>query len=235
MDHVTDDDERRLLQSVERLDAQRRRRSIVLAIVPLVAAGILVVTSARVIARLQIEQQQANADRVAAAAQADALKATVSDAARQLAAAVQAVSAIESLIESKESYLRTLDEARFLIDMRMRFDAVHTALDAIGAAAPELAIARPWRRWVTVIASGTDPGRLGPPASFAACEQPDGRLERFRTPNGLVALAISGDGSFTTAYRETVRLQKAGCAPGAYFADTEKWQHVGDFDGKPPA
>jgi hypothetical protein len=136
------------------------------------------------------------------------------------------VSAIEALIESKQSYLRTIDEARFLIDVRMRFDSVHMALDAVSAAAPELAKARPWRRWVTVIKSARQPSQLTAPSNLRECLGSEEKLVSFRTPNGWLALVLPGDGSFTTAYRQTVRLKDTGCVPGAYVADTEKWERI---------
>ena len=226
MNSVQPSDERRILDTIAGLDARRRRRSIVLTILPLVAAVVLVAIASQAISRLQAEQRKTAAERAALASQTESLKRAMAEVGRQLTGTVEAVSAIETLIESKQSYLRTIDEARFLIDVRMKFDSVHTALDAVAAVAPELATMHPWRRWVTVVKSARRTSELGSPSSLPACLKPQERMATFRTPNGMLALALLGDGSFTTAYRQTVRLKESSCVPGAYFANSEKWERV---------
>jgi uncharacterized protein with GYD domain len=221
-------DERQILDAIAGLDTRRRRRSLVLTALPLVAAIILVVVAGQAIRQLQDEQRQATAASAALEAQTTSLKRTMAEVGRQVTGVVEAISAIEALIESKQSYLRTIDEARFLIDVRMKFDAVHAALDAVSTAAPDLAKVRPWRRWVTVVKSAREPSELAIPSNRLECLESQKELIVFRTPNGMLALVILGDGSFTAAYRQTVRLRDAGCVPGAYFADTEKWTLVSD-------
>ncbi|MGB7624433.1 MAG: hypothetical protein WBN92_18970 [Terriglobia bacterium] len=218
--------ERRMLEVIAALDAKRRRRSIILTTLPLVAAVVLVTTASGVIYRLQAEQRRTAIERAALANQMDSLNSAMVNVGRQLTSVVEVVSGIEALVESKESYLRTIDEARFLIDVRMKFDSLHAALDAVSAAAPELPKVRPWRRWVTVVKSAHRLSELTAPSKLASCLETQESLATFRTPNGMLALALVGDGSFTTAYRQTVRVNEKGCVPGAYFADTQRWERV---------
>ena len=226
-----------LLRTTEAAVLRQRRRSLLLTSLPIIAAVVFVIITSNQIKVLEDERRQRDiqirelrAQTVEAEAQEAKLQATMVQAGQHLTELIRATTQIEDLIESKQSFLRSLDEARFLIDIRMRFDSVHEALDRLGTIAPQLQAARHWRSWVTVLASGKSPGSLAVTNAMRECLGLSARTAILRTPNGLFALAALGDGTFTTAYRLTVLLQSRGCAPGAYFASTEGWTDTGPTD-----
>lgn len=207
------------------LDRQRRRGWI-FTFVPVAGAIAFVIVVGTQTANLESERVKQQEAARQAQERKKALEDAISNVGRQLTDLVRATSEIETLIESKQSFLRTLDEARFLIDVRMKFDSIHSALDRLAAISPELKVVRPQRNWVTVVASGNAPASLTVTDGLRPCLGPSDRTAVFRSPNGLHALAVLGDGTFTTAYRLTVSYQSKGCAPGAYFASTDGWIEV---------
>lgn len=136
---------------------------------------------------------------------------------------VMATRDIERLIESKESYLRTIDEARFLIDVRMKFDEINKRIDKISLSYPQISTVKDCRQWVTIVESSQDISGLRTDAARWRSVYGKLKVAIFKCPNGFYALALISDGSFTTAYRLTVSLHENGRAPGAYFARSENW------------
>lgn len=130
---------------------------------------------------------------------------------------------IERLIESKESYLGTIDEAMFLIDVRMKFDEINKRIDKLSLTYPAIATFKDRRQWITIVKSSKDISSLRTAATVWLSEYGKSKVAIFKSLNRFYALALIGDGTFTTAYRLTVSLQKNGRAPGAYFAGNENW------------
>ncbi len=219
-----------MLDTTDKALARQRRSALLFTALPVVGAIVFVAVVTTQIGRLESERgrlatqtRDLEARTAHAEAQEAKLSAALSDAGQQLNALIEATTAIENLIESKQSFLRSLDEARFLIDIRMRFDSVHGALDRLGSIAPQLKTARPWRPWFTVLASVTSPAGLILSDTMRRCLSPSDETVVLRSPNGLYALVVRRDSTFTTAYRLTVLLQEQGCAPGAYFASANGW------------
>lgn len=226
MADMTPSKESDMLRVTEIALARQRRRAWWLTMLPTAGAVVFVGVVTTQVQRLEAERQELAHQASEAEMQQATLSAALRDAGQELTALVAATSAIEELVESRESFLRSLDEARFLIDIRMRFDSIHLAIEALAEIAPGLTEVRPWRTWVAVIASAKSPIDLQITDAMAPCVGPDERSAVLRSPNGFYALVLPGDGTFTSAYRTSVSLQERGCAPGAYFADAEDWPPV---------
>jgi hypothetical protein len=155
--------------------------------------------------------------------EAESLRNDVRQAGVQLIAVATTASEMERFIESKESFLRSLDEARFLIDIRMRFDSLHADMLRVAEASPGILDVRPQRRWVTVVRSSKSPVDLRTLAPRWVARYGADQVGLYRSQNGYYALALLGDGTFTSAYRLTEALHRDGRAPGAYFASAPDW------------
>jgi predicted RNase H-like nuclease (RuvC/YqgF family) len=130
---------------------------------------------------------------------------------------------VERLIESKQSYLRTLDEARYLIDLRMKFDSLNSELQQLSQNIPEIKKITDQRRWITIVKSSRELDSLRLSAMPWIAKYGKDKVAIYKTGNGFYALAVLTDGSFTKAYRLTVDLMKTGEARDAYFDDSADW------------
>lgn len=200
-----------------------RRRTLLFTMLPVIAGILLTAYASRTIASLSEREARALAEQRTLQRKADSVTALMGTVGSQFLAVTQALAGLQSFIESKASYLRTVDEARFLVGVRMRFDSLHTALGEVATIAPGLSAAWPQRYWAVVVASAPDSASLL--ARIPQWRQTAGTdsIGVYRTPNGQYALALLSDGSFTTAYRLTVTLQRSGRAPGAYFEQMQGW------------
>ena len=191
--------------------------------IPIAIAVVLVAWTRREVthARVEVEKARQEVDRLQH--QADSTNQQLRDATTKLISIATVAKEIETLIESKKSYLRTIDEARFLIDVRMKFDALNSELLKLSESFPAMRTISDNRKWVTVVKSSRDLNDLKTAASAWIADYGRSNVAIYQTPNGFYALAVQGDGTFTQAYRLTVSLFRSGRARDAYFAETSGW------------
>ena len=154
--------------------------------------------------------------------QKNQLDATLSTVAGKLSEILKLSQEVEDFIEQKESYLRTLDEARFLINLRMKFDEIHGQFEGLADALPDISQLDRGRSWVAIVASSRSLEASRATARRWTEVYGQGQVAVYLASNGYYAVAVVGDGTFTTAYRLTVKLQQDG-APHAYFASSKDW------------
>ena len=211
-----------LLQKVEERERTARRRAVSYTVIPIICVGILLwVTGSQVVSaqrELSIIQQKLEAARK----EVKTLDAKFTETGSKLREIVEVAHEMEEFIEKKESFLRSLGEARFLIDIRMLFDKINVQFAELSKIMPEMPPLGRGRTWLTIVGSykALDEAKR----SAARWIQLYGRdqVAIYSAPNRYYALAIKGDGSFTAAYRLTVGIQKQS-APDAYFASSQNW------------
>jgi TolA-binding protein len=212
-----------LVATIAEREQRARKRAVLYTLIPIFVAAILVIWTGKYLsqARAEVEGVQEQVD--ALQRKAESLNAQLQDSATKLVDIAKVATQIESLVESKQSYLRTIDEARFLIDLRMKFDSLNAEILKLSATAPALRSINRDRRWVTVVKSLRELAPLKEAASTWVSAYGKPSVAIYRTPNGFYALCVLGDGSFTQAYRLTVSLMQSGRATDAYFADANSW------------
>jgi hypothetical protein len=104
----------------------------------------------------------------------------------------------------------------------MKFDEIHGQFEGLADAMPEITQLDRGRSWVAVVASSKSLGECKASAGQWAAFYGKGQVAVYLASNGYYAVAILGDGTFTTAYRLTVKLRHDG-APHAYFASSKDW------------
>jgi DNA repair exonuclease SbcCD ATPase subunit len=212
-----------LLEEINVKERQARRRAVIYSMIPIAVAVVLVAWTAREVAHARAEVEKAEKEVGRLQQQADSANQQLRDAATKLVGIATATREIETLIESKQSYLRTIDEARFLIDIRMKFDALNSDLLKLSESFPAMETIADNRKWVTVVKSSRDLNDLKTAAPAWIADYGRSNVAIYRTPNGFYALAVPGDGTFTQAYRLTVSLMRSGRARDAYFAEASGW------------
>ena len=220
----------RLMQAIAERERGVARRATLLTVVPAVLAIVLVSYTAWSVERTRVKLVDVRRQLAVAAdsvkilkAEADRLRHEAAEAGAQLTSVATTASEIERFIERKQSFLRNPDEVRFLIEIRMRFDSLNADLLRVAQASPGILDARPHRRWVTIVRSDSRPDWLRVQARRWVTRYGADKVALYRSQNGYYALALTGDGTFTSAYRLTESLQKSGEAPAAYFASATDW------------
>lgn len=205
-----------ILTEIAERENRARNRSILFSLVPVVMAVLLLAWTANYLNNARHELEQLREEK-------SAIERKLETASDNVVAVATITRQLEKLIESKESYLRSLDEAQFLIDARMSFDSVNKEIRQLSNSFPELEKFNDSRRWVTVIRSSK--GIDGLKQSAISLEEQFGKnnIGIYKTPNGYFGLVVRTDGTFTQAYRLTVSLKKTGKAPDAYFAESSGW------------
>jgi hypothetical protein len=198
-----------------------RRRTAILTIVPIIAATLVlgVVWNRVAAARDELAQITQELDR--SRDQASQVETKLRNTQVALSEIIQITRQMEEFIEKKESFLRTIDEARFLISVRMLFDRINTQYRGLSKVFPDLPPLSE-RQWVAIMASSRDLQMLRTLSKDLASRLGQTDVAIYLAPNGFYALAIRGDGTFTTAYNNTVDAQNKGI-PGAYFAQSSDW------------
>lgn len=169
-------------------------------------------------AKLQAVQEELRASQESQ----EKLDRTLATVAVRLSETMRLSHEVEEFIEQKEPYLRTVDEARFLINLRMKFDEIQEQFGALADALPEIPQLDRGRSWVAVVKSSKSLKESRASARQWAARFGGRQVAVYLASNGYYAVAIVGDGTFTTAYRLTVKLQRDG-APHAYFASSKDW------------
>ncbi len=208
-----------LLEEIKRKERLARRRAVVYTMIPIVAAVVLIAWTAREVRRANSEVETARQKVVSLQHQADSANRQLQEAATNFVGIAAATKEIESLIEAKQSYLRTIDEARFLIDIRMKFDVLNSDLLKLSSSFPTMQAVTDRRKWVAIVRSSKDFDSLKAASRDWIAAYGAADVAIYRTGNGYYALAIPGDGTFTQAYRLTVSLIRSRRATGAYFAE----------------
>jgi hypothetical protein len=212
-----------LIEEIERRERLARRRALVYTAVPILVAIAMVVWTSYEVNRARNRVQDAEHQLAVLQRQADWANQQLKEAADNFVSIATATKEIESLVESKQSYLRTIDEARFLIDIRMRFDVINRDLLQLSATFPAVRYLSDHRKWVTVVKSSSDLNSLRAAARSWIAEYGTSEVAIYRSSNGYYALAILGDGTFTDAYRLTISLIRSGRSADAYFAGANQW------------
>jgi hypothetical protein len=195
-----------------------RKRAAILTLIPVIVSALIFSYVAYAVnsARRELASVRHKAESVTQHVQAE-LKKTE----RAFAEIVQIKDEMQEFVERKQSFLRTLDEARFLISIRMMFDRIDAQYRDTAKFLPGLPPLNE-RRWVTVLMSSRDLSKLKRAAEGWSQRVAKTELAIYASQNGYYALVIKGDGSFTFAYNKTVELQKSG-TPGVYFAESKDW------------
>jgi len=212
-----------LLEEISTKERQARKRAVIYSLIPVTVAVVLVALTAWEVAKARVEVEKATQEVRRLQHQADSANQQLRDAAMKLVDIALATKEIETLVESKQSYLRTIDEARFLIDIRMKFDALNSDLLKLSETFPAMQELADNRKWVTIVKSSRDLNELKSAAQAWIADYGRSNVVIYQTPNGFHALAVRGDGTFTQAYRLTVSLIRTGRARDAYFAEVSGW------------
>jgi hypothetical protein len=212
-----------LLEEISAKERRARRRAVIYSMIPIAVAVVMVTWTAREVAQARVEVDKARLVVGRLQHQADSANQQLRDAVTKLVSIATVTKQIEALVESKQSYLRTLDEARFLIDIRMKFDALNSDLLKLSESLPAMQTIADNRKWVTVVKSSKDLNDLKAAAPAWIADYGQSNVAIYQTPNGFYALAVRGDGTFTQAYRLTVSLIRSGRARDAYFVEASEW------------
>jgi hypothetical protein len=202
-------------------ETRHRRRAVVLTLIPIIVGALVLGYVAYAVTGARRELASVRREMMAATSETQRAQLELKKASRTLTQILQITNEMQEFIERKQSFLRTLDEARFLISIRMMFDRIDTQYRDAAKYLPELPPLNQ-RRWVTVLMSSRDLSALKLSAQAWSQRVPKTDLAIYASHSGYYALVIKGDGSFTFAYNKTVELQKSGTA-GAYFAESENW------------
>jgi hypothetical protein len=212
-----------LLSKVAQKERLARKRAVLYAMVPMVVAAILVVWTGRYLNRAKRDVDDARQEVEQLRNQRDLLNKQMGEVAGKLIDIATVARQMEGLVESKKSYLRSPEEARLLIDIRIKFDSLNTEIVGLSETFPAVRTIGNGRKWVTVVKSNTDLKMVEEAAPSWIADYGAQSVAVYRTPNGFYALALLGDGSFTQAYSRTVSLIKSGRATDAYFEDAGGW------------
>ncbi|MEJ2658855.1 MAG: hypothetical protein P8012_16985 [Desulfobacterales bacterium] len=203
---------------------------VIYTIIPVFVAVILIwITSSKVInSKNELHNIQTRMDSLKieldnTKAKADTLDIKLTETISSISKIVSISHNIEDFIESKESFLRTLDEARFLINIRMLFDEIDSNFSEISELSTKIPELDRDRFWITIISSSKSLKDLKNEAKSWVDEYSNDQVAIYKSSNDYFALALKGDGSFTEAYRQTVKLQQSGKAYDAYFASSRDW------------
>jgi hypothetical protein len=142
-----------LLEEISAKERRARRRAVIYSMIPIAVAVVMVTWTAREVAQARVEVDKARLVVGRLQHQADSANQQLRDAVTKLVSIATVTKQIEALVESKQSYLRTLDEARFLIDIRMKFDALNSDLLKLSESLPAMQTIADNRKWVTVVKS----------------------------------------------------------------------------------
>ena len=193
----------------------------VLTMIPIIVGALTLSYVAYAVNSARRELASVQHERAEAASKTLQAQAELKKAERSLTEIVRITQEMQEFVERKQSFLRTLDEARFLISIRMMFDRIDAQYQEAAKNLPGLPPLNE-RRWVTVLMSSRDLSKLKHAAEDWSKRIAIADLAIYASQNGYYALVIKGDGSFTFAYNKTVELQRNGAA-GIYFAESKDW------------
>lgn len=219
-----------LINKIEEKEKKARKRILIYTLIPVIVAIVLIwVTSSQVINskreldKIQNELNTKILELEKIKSKVDTLDSKFSSTISSISEIISTSHRIENFIESKQSFLRSIDEARFLINIRMLFDEINSQYSDILALSSELPELDRGRNWITIISSSKSLNKLQNEAKTWIEQYGIDQVAIYKSKNNYYALALKGDGSFTKAYRLTVQLQRSGKAYGAYFASSKDW------------
>lgn len=217
-----------LLKKMEEHRRKKIRISIIYSLIPILVGVILILftvnkltDSQRELARINKQLELKQKEIELAKKKQKLLDKRFSQSAMKFKKIVATMHEIENFIEKKESFLRSLDEARFLINIRILFDKINLQFSEISDLLPGMPRLSRDRIWVTIVKSSRSLEGLKKEAHTWEQQYSKDAVAIYLFSNKFYGLALKGDGTFTTAYKLTVKLQKNGVS-GAYFVATKK-------------
>lgn len=219
-----------LFNKIEEKENKARKRIFIYTLVPVIIAIVWiwttsskVINSKRELDKIQNELDIKISELEKIELKVDTLDSKLSNTISSISEIISTSHKIEDFIESKQSFLRSIDEARFLINIRMLFDEINSQYSEILELSSKMPELNRGRNWITIISSSKSLNKLQNEAKSWIKQYGIDQVAIYKSQNNYYALALKGDGSFTKAYRLTVQLQRSGKAYGAYFASSKDW------------
>ena len=220
-----------ILRKIEERERKLRRNSIIFTLTPIILAVVLIwfsgtklVNYQKELSNMQREFDLKQRELKNTQDKLNLLDTKFSQIVSKLSKIVAISHEIEEFIERKESFLRTLDESLFLINIRMLFDSINSQFSEVFNLLSGMPDLNRNRIWITIVKSSKSLKKLKEEAYIWIENYGKDQVAIFLSSNKYYALALKGDGSFTTAYRLTVKLQQEDLAYDAYFAASKNWQ-----------
>src|SRR6267378_3086007 len=170
-----------LMVEISKRERLARKSAVFYTLIPIVVAAVLVIWTGEYLLHAKAEAESVRE-------QAELLNIQLRDSATKLVDIATVATQIESLVESKQSYLRTIDEARFLIDLRMKFDSLNAEIVKLSGTVPAMRSMNKDRKWVTVVKSSKNLATLKQLASKWIADYGRSDVAIYETPNGFYAL-----------------------------------------------
>lgn len=189
-----------LLQRVENRERIARRRAVIYTVIPFLFGGILILVVGGVVIRAQRE---------------------LANAKSELRMMIEVTNQLEDFFERQDTTLFIRTEARSMIAMRMMFDTINEEFE-ISSLGPEMPQLGRGRVWITIVGSYSTLNNARQASPQWVNLYGADHVAIYLTKNNYYALAISGDGTFTSAYELTAEL-KQGPAYDAYFVAAHNW------------
>lgn len=219
-----------ILKKIEERGRKVRRNSFIFTLIPIIVAGVLIWFTGSKLVNYQKElsntQREFDLKRRELKNTQDKLNLLDTKFLRivsRLNKIVAISHEIEEFIEKKESFLRTLDEARFLISIRRLFDSLDSQFSEVSNLLSGMPDLNRNRIWINIVKSSKSLEKLKEEAHIWIKNYGKDQVAIYRSSNKYYALALKGDGTFTAAYRLTVKLHQNGLAYDAYFAASRDW------------
>lgn len=219
-----------LFAKLEEREKKAHKRILIYTLIPVVIACILIwITSSKVInsnrelTKVKNELKIKISELETIKLKVETLDSKLSNTISSISKIISTSHKIENFIESKQSFLRSLDEARFLINIRMLFDEINSQYSEILKLSSNMPELNRGRNWITIISSSKSLIKLQNEAKSWIKQYGTEQVVIYKSQNDYYALALKGDGSFTKAYRLTVELQRSVKAYDAYFASSKNW------------
>ena len=134
-----------LFNKIEKKEKKARKRIFIYTLIPVIVAIVLiwvtsseVINSKRELDKIQNELNIKILELEKIKSKVDTLDSKLSNTVSSISEIISTSHRIEDFIESKQSFLRSIDEARFLINIRMLFDEINSQYSDVLASSSKM-------------------------------------------------------------------------------------------------
>jgi hypothetical protein len=226
-----------LFRRLEIQEKKVKRRTFIFTLIPILTAIVLITVTSREVIRvnaalatIQKEFQETAAINAALRAQNDSLKSkndslshVLIESTTTLGKATSVLWDFKQMIDNMPSADRSSAEAMFFIEFRMLEERVRGNYLHLSEKVEALPSITEDQDWIVIVASSVSLEDLKGIVTKVASLYDRDQLAIYKEGKNYFRLAVTGNGTFTRAYRLNVKLIREQGFEGAYFDGRKDW------------